>query len=331
MKNNKKGIVAMVLMLGTLLVGCGSNTLPYEWEVMEQRADQAVSRIEEVTEENTFVKEFILQNNRQGGETYQAYIREVDYYGRIDSQRGVCTLSYETTYNEAVEATTRFIQEIETYYGVDVTSFIKEYANKSETEIGFVSKVFDDFIVTVRTQKLSQEEEHVYVEFNFLTRQIREGQDFYQNIMQKVQTEDFVLSNFVVGIEKEMVEISNADYLMNGTWVNYRIENAVFNIEPKVSYRLYTDREDVEKVRVIINKQKGKPLQAKDLAPFYGALELLGVENGEDILQNHLVQLIDNDTIGTKKGKVGYLNYQYKGIKDKEYMNQKTMIEIVLW
>lgn len=350
--------LAVLLLSTMLLAGCSSSNHIImnedDLRLSNEAVDKICERLDSFTQQNAKYIQAAKQNEEENEEEQDT--EELDeqlvYTEKIQEQTGrfiyVNTMWQEeygeqNRYQRGIPSDESFIDLAERL-DPGVKAFIEEQLVKKSDVVKLKAKIFENSIIVVNPLNSIESEEGERLDtvdsiaVGFITRQIKDNPEdtLYKNILDQIQTKDFVVSDLSVGSDREMLEISNAFYCVGQQMdVHFYTRDAQIRYElpAQVAYRIYTDKIKADKLRLVIIKQKGIDVTDKDMVPLAKSLELMGISSQnieEDIVK--LIKDINQDKLGTRKGKIGEGSYLYKGTKDiRRYKNvEKTLIEIVI-
>ncbi|HAE91692.1 MAG TPA: hypothetical protein DCG60_03475 [Tissierella sp.] len=201
------------------------------------------------------------------------------------------------------------IQIIDKSIAHGLKAYVKEMSNKKLEPNTLLSKKIGRAIVTVSTaDNINYKDNRIAVELNILD--IKDND--YRNIFNKISDDNYILDNVIKGEELDLINFVNS----SGYIGNYRTEN------PSIRYNLFLKNKEIEKVNILIKKDKDSELDVIDIEVYLNLLSSLNLNKEERILLLEEYRDIFEEKVNSKKISTEKYNIIIEGNKGNKYLGE---------
>lgn len=339
MKINHKRLIGCILCLTSMLsiVGCSQSI---DEALREQRVeihDYNCMNENTAYEVDTHIKK-VTQEIVEKIDRYHQNPNSLGHVNYDSHSQGALTLKIDS---EALMKPDPSIEEILTQIDEEImpgmVAFIEE-VNQEKEDFNPKSKVFGRGIVITYPEGLREKVNQGYYTGDYhsaqLTIRVQPAivKDTYtKELLNGLPKGLFTLSNMTQTEDKKLVEISTPSYLFpQATTVGEGESMQIYESKNAVNYQLFTEGDQLEKIRMIIRKNSTDQVNEHYLEPLYNwGQEAFKMSKEERVQLQAVVDELQDNSMKEGQGQIGTYRYHYKGIAEQEYYPYTRTVQFI--
>ncbi|MHC1749218.1 MAG: hypothetical protein AB9856_13020 [Cellulosilyticaceae bacterium] len=267
------------------------------------------------SESGIVLEEGTINTNKKRTDMFIKNNDDMKCLQELEINREVSSISSDTDYNiiqirnyDNSENEKKIVKFLESKLAPGIEKFVADARNTDkEKEKHFKSTVINNIGITVE----GNHDKSLII----TTNAVKPIDPRHLQILEDISKDGFVVLGPYVGEDTEVIEISTPAYI-NGSSTDYIYFEGEACMEIKdinnISYQLYIQNGDVNKVRMIINKGENEVIDENYLEPLFEIAKIMGIEDQSKI--DELIGKIQNKDNQNEKGKMQQYEYQLKTI-----------------